>query len=122
MRTRIEHRMADGSANPYLAAAAVLQAARLGVESRATPPAPETGDGIESINTDRRVGAHLAAALDDLEADTELVSALGPELVANFVGIKRIEWASYTAAEGEDWDATIEKITTWERDWYLPFH
>ena len=31
--TRIEHRVADGAANPYVAAAAVLQAARLGVET-----------------------------------------------------------------------------------------
>jgi glutamine synthetase len=30
--TRIEHRMGDGAANPYLATAAVLQAALMGVQ------------------------------------------------------------------------------------------
>ena len=54
---------------------------------------PETGDGIESINTERRVAEHLAAALDDLVADTELVEAVGAELVANLVGVKRHEWS-----------------------------
>ncbi len=70
--TRLEHRMPDGAANPYLAAAAVLQAARLGVVEMQSAPEPETGDGIESINTDVRVAEHLGAALDDLEADGAL--------------------------------------------------
>lgn len=119
--TRIEHRMPDGAANPYLAATAVLQAARLGVAGELEPPAPETGDGIESINTDRRVGEHLDAALDDLVADTALVAAVGTSVVANFVDVKRLEWASYTAAEG-DWESTVGRVTDWELAWYFPFH
>ncbi|MGA1052602.1 MAG: glutamine synthetase family protein [Ilumatobacteraceae bacterium] len=119
--TRVEHRMPDGAANPYIAAAAVLQAARLGVIGELVPPPPETGDGIESINTDVRVGEHLGAALDDLEADTQLVGAIGPDLVANLVAVKRHEWASYLAAEGE-WSTNHDRITDWERAWYFPFH
>lgn len=119
--TRVEHRMPDGAANPYIATAAVLQAARLGHVNGLEPPAPETGDGIESINTDRRVGEHLGAALDDLVADTELVQAVGADLVANFVDVKRHEWGRYTVTEG-DWHATVGRITDWERAWYFPFH
>lgn len=119
--TRVEHRMPDGAANPYIATAAVLQAARLGVIGGLEAPAPERGDGIESINTDRRVGEHLDAALDDLVADTDLVQAVGADLVANFVDVKRHEWASYTAAEG-DWADTVDRVTEWERAWYFPFH
>jgi glutamine synthetase len=120
-KTRVEHRMSDGAANPYTATAAVLQAARLGVIDELSPPDPETGDGIESINTDRRVAAHLGAALDDLVADTRLVDAVGPELVANFVDVKRHEWASYCDAEG-DWASSAERVTDWELAWYFPFH
>jgi glutamine synthetase len=119
--TRVEHRMADGAANPYIATAAVLQAARLGVVHALTPPAHETGDGIESISTERRVAEHLAGALDDLLADTELVEAVGGDLVANLVGVKRHEWERYTDAEG-DWSSTCDRITDWERAWYFPFH
>ena len=38
---RLEHRMADGGCNPYLATHAVLQAAKLGVERRAPLPPAE---------------------------------------------------------------------------------
>lgn len=119
--TRIEHRMSDGAANVYVAIAAVLQAARLGVVGNLTPPEPERGDGMESINTDVRVGTHLAAALDDLDADTELGAAVGPMLVANLVGIKRHEWASYCESH-PDWDASLGEFTDWERANYLLFH
>jgi glutamine synthetase len=113
--------MPDGAANPYVAAAAVLQAARLGVVEGLTPPDPETGDGIESINTDVRVGEHLGAALDELVADTSLVVAVGPELVSNLVDVKRCEWESYCEAH-PSWEVSLELFTDWERDWYLNFH
>jgi glutamine synthetase len=119
--TRLEHRMPDGAANPYLAAAAVLQAARLGVIDACQAPEPESGDGIESINTDVRVGEHLGAALDDLEADVALVGAVGTATVSNLVAVKRAEWASYCEAH-PDWVASIGEFTEWEREWYLPFH
>ena len=87
-----------------------------------TPPPAETGDGIESINTDRRVAGNLGDALDDLVADTELVAALGPDLVANFVDVKRHEWQNYLTATGLPWDLTCGEFTPWERDWYFTFH
>ena len=117
--TRLEQRTGDGSANPYVAAAAVLQAARLGVVGNLTPPPAETGDGIEKIGTEVRSAPDLAGALDDLEADTELAEALGRELVANFLGIKRIEWRTYCEAVTEPQDVAV--ITPWELETYLPF-
>lgn len=88
---RIEHRMADCAASPYTALAAVLQAALAGVTAGMVPPQPETDDGLETINTDRHTPHDLGAALDALEADAVLVAALGTELVANYVAIKREE-------------------------------
>ncbi len=119
--TRLEHRMADGCANPYIATAAVLNAARLGAVDALEPPAPETSDGIFNISTDCRVGTNLSDALDDLEADSDLIAAMGPDLVRNFVDAKRHEWANFVATEG-DWDTTTNRITDWELNWYLPFH
>lgn len=88
---RIEHRMADCAASPYFAMAAMLQAALLGLENGYDLPEPETNDGLETINTDRHTPHCLSDALDALEADTALAYAVGADLVANFVAIKRDE-------------------------------
>ncbi len=90
---RIEHRMADGAANPYLATAAVLQAARLGVVNQYELTAAETGDCLQSQDAVDGVGATLAEALDDLVADTDLAQAVGETLVQNLVAIKQAELA-----------------------------
>lgn len=119
--TRIEHRMADGAANPYTATAAVLQAARLGVADKLARPEPEKGDGMDSINTDRRCAADLGAALKDLQADQQLVDAVGADLIANLVGLKQLEWESFVAAE-PNWAEHGDEPTDWERQTYLPFH
>ncbi len=118
--TRLEHRMADGAANPYVAAAAVLQAARLGVVEALARPEPETGDGMESINTQRRCPPNLAEALDALKADTALTDAIGADLVANQLGIKGEEWRAFTEAE-PDWATSDGSVTEWEQATYLPF-
>ena len=108
--TRIEHRVADGAANPYVAAAAMLQAARLGVENGYPLPPAETGDGLESVDTDVAVPENLGVALDTLEQDEALVSAIGALLVANHIGIKRKEWDDY-----------LGSTTDWEMSRYLNF-
>jgi glutamine synthetase len=118
--TRLEHRLPDGSANPYIAAAAVLQAARLGVVAALERPEPETGDGMESINTDRRCPPHLVDAMAALAADRELSEAVGADLVANQLGIKAEEWRAYTEAE-PGWADLNATITEWELATYLPY-
>ena len=91
--TRLEHRMSDGAANPYLATAAVLQAARLGRAPQSlSPPAPEEQDCLEHQSTDQHVPDNLGAALDALEADQPLAEAVGKEMTALFLSIKRAEW------------------------------
>lgn len=108
--TRIEHRMSDGAANPYLATAAVLQAARLGLTQKLEPQSPEEQDCLEHQSTTRHVPNDLAQALDALIADSSLVSAIGAEIVSQFEAVKRAEWDKFTAA-----------VTDWEKNYYLPF-
>jgi glutamine synthetase len=109
--TRVEHRLADGAANPYTAVAALLHAARLGVVHEMEAIPAETGDCFETANTDRRAPANLAAALEALEGDKELTAALGKQFVEHFCTIKQAEWASFATA-----------VTDWELKHYLPFH
>ena len=88
---RIEHRVADCAVSPYVAVAAVLQAARLGYVGDYDLPPAETGDGVDVVDAERHVARSLGESLDLIESDTALVDALGPLLVANFVAIKRAE-------------------------------
>jgi glutamine synthetase len=115
--TRLEQRTADAAANPYLAAAAILHAARLGVEHAMELPPPQPPG--EEPNTTVKIPPNLSVALDKLAEDKELVEALGPELIDAFTILKRAEWDRYVAS-GADPDTT--NVTDWELRYYLPFH
>ncbi len=91
-KARLEHRMADASANPYTATAAVLQAARLGYERKLPLPPIETGDGFDTTDATVGVAANLRQAVRDLEADGALTQAVGAELVANHAFMKEREF------------------------------
>jgi glutamine synthetase len=106
--THVEHRMSDGAANPYLAVAAILHAGRLGVVAGSVPPPAEST--LEPDAAGVHCPSDLAAALDALEADHQLVDAIGPDVVANFTAIKRVEWQRFTDA-----------VTDWELANYLWF-
>ncbi len=88
---RIEHRMADGAANPYVAAAAILQAAMLGVDKGYALGPAESGDCLESQDATTGVAPNLDQALKDLTEDKTLVGAVGETLVQNLVFIKQTE-------------------------------
>ena len=107
---RLEHRMPDGSASPYLATAAVLQAARLGHVNGTGSPVPEKQDCLEHQSATRHTPDDLGRALEAFEADKELYDAIGPEMSALFVAIKQAEWQKFRVA-----------VTDWELDHYLPF-
>jgi glutamine synthetase len=114
--TRLEHRMPDGAANAYLVAAAILHAARFGVEHQMSPPEAQVPG--EAPNTDRRVPPTLDAALAALEGDPELSAALGSWFLETFVKLKRAEWDRYAKAVE---DTTTTEVTPWELEYYLPY-
>jgi glutamine synthetase len=107
---RIEHRVADGAASPYVAVAAALQAARLGVVGKLNLPPAETADGLKNVNTNRHTPHSLTEALDALAADTSLTSAVGQALIDNYLAIKRAEVAKLE-----------EKSPQEVFDYYAPF-
>lgn len=109
--TRLEHRLSDGAANPYTAAAAVLHAARLGVVHDLDCPDPESGDCLEQVNTTRHVPETLGDALQALEADSDLCKEFGAGFIDHFLHLKRAEWKKFCT-----------QVTDWETRHYLPFH
>jgi glutamine synthetase len=91
-KARLEHRMADASANPYTACAAILQAARLGYEAGMGLPPMETGDGFDRVDAKQGTAANLRGAVKDLLADEALTQAVGRELVENHAFMKEREF------------------------------
>jgi glutamine synthetase len=102
--TRLEIRVGDGSANPYLAIAAVLHAGAAGVREQLVPPAPVAGDAYRADPAviGEELPRTLEAALDALEQDTTLREGLGEEIVSTFLAVKRFE---------------IERHRAWVSDW-----
>jgi glutamine synthetase len=100
-KTRLEHRMADASANPYTAVAALLQAAHLGVQGNYPLQPPEGGDCFDRIDAGHGVAATLDEAMDDLAADTSLGDAVGRALTDHHIFMKRIEVIKTMGLEGD---------------------
>ncbi len=117
--TRIENRMPCASASPYLAAAATLNAALLGVVDGIDCGDPQIGDADAAPNTDRHTPHTLAEAIDAVELDKVMTEAMGPELVRTYLTLRRHDVAQWEAA-GEPWDP--EAVSAWELDSFLPFY
>ena len=100
-KARLEHRMADATANPYTATAAVLQAALLGVQKGYDLVPYETGDGFDHIDAKQGTAVDLKRAMNDLEADTVLGDAVGRQLVDNHIFMKRKEVIKTRDLEGD---------------------
>lgn len=113
--TRLELRIGDGAANPYVVSAAVLAAALDGIERGLTPPAPLDGWTYEDESA-AVLPMTLAAALDALASDEILAGKLGSVFVETFVTLKRDELDRYTA---EVDDPDTRDVTTWEIDEYI---
>lgn len=87
---RMEIRLGDATANPYLAMAAVGAAVYLGLRDNLEPPEPLTGYGYDP-NSAPMLPQSLSEALDALEHDKELTGVLGEYFVTSFVTYKRNE-------------------------------
>jgi glutamine synthetase len=101
---RVELRGADGSANPYLAAAATIAAGLDGMSRGLDPGAPGSRTGATLPMT-------LLHAVDALEADSVITGSLdgvGTGVAAYFAQLKREEFF--------DWHNTV---SPWEIDRYL---
>ncbi|MEO8835922.1 MAG: glutamine synthetase family protein [Caldimonas sp.] len=101
--TRIENRIGEPAANPYLYLAAQVHAGLDGIERRLAPP-PAAG-ALDAAQGDA-LPASLGDALDALAGDAVLVRAFGPDVVDWFVRIKRFELDRHAAAvDSQAWQA-----------------
>jgi glutamine synthetase len=98
--TRIENRVGEPAANPYLYLASQIVAGLDGLHRGLAPP-PSADAPYETEA--RRLPASLEHALDALLADPVLVEGFGRGFVDYLVRVKRAELARH-AAEVSDWE------------------
>jgi glutamine synthetase len=101
---RLETRLGDGTANPYLASAAVLAAGLDGIKRKLEPPKPIEGFLYELPEEEQGepLPTSFNGTLDALSADAVIVEALGERLVDTFKMIKAAE---------------LERFRSWVTDW-----
>jgi len=87
---RMEVRLGDATANPYLAMAAIGAAVYLGIQDKVEPPPKLEGYGYDAGKAEM-LPLRLADALDALAADSELAGVLGGYFVDSFLSYKRNE-------------------------------
>jgi glutamine synthetase len=113
--TRLEVRVGDGAANPYVISAAILAAALDGIERELTPP--DHADGWAYENEAAPIlPMTLGDALDALEKDEFMRAALGATFIETFLTLKRDEIQRYT---DEVDDPSTRDVTRWELDEYI---
>ncbi|WP_338894611.1 glutamine synthetase family protein [Streptomyces sp. TG1A-60] len=101
---RLELRLGDAGANPYLLIAGTIAAALLGVRAGEEPPAPLEGYGYDTARA-AVVPMSLPAALDALEADTALTEILGKDFTTSYLTYKRDEVERFQR-HVTDWEFT----------------
>ena len=113
--TRLEVRVGDGAANPYLVIAGILAAGLDGL-NRALE-CPEEAVGMAYDNESAPILPEtFADALDALEANAHLHDQLSKQLVETFLVLKRDEIERYSA---EVSDPSTRDVTHWEHDEYI---
>jgi glutamine synthetase len=108
---RLEMRLPDAGCNPYLVSAAIAAAGMDGVKRRLHPGPANNTNLYEATPEDlKRLGIgllpqNLLEAISALEQDEVVRDALGSELSAEFISLKRMEWTEY-ARHVSDWETS----------------
>ncbi len=108
---RFEYRSVDSSVNPYLSFAALLAVIRDGLDRELDPGEPEERNIYDAIAGGKQVTKvpfSLGEALEALDADDVVKSALPGDMYRVFMHYKRDEWERFLAT-----------VTEWDVETYL---
>ncbi len=111
---RLEMRVMDGAANPYLAMSALLAAGLDGIE-RKLPAGTRNDDNLYEMSPAElqargidTLPQNLSEALEALEADPVVRASLGEVYAPYYIEVKRDEWKRYH-----------DNVSRWEVENYL---
>jgi glutamine synthetase len=99
---RVENRVPGGDVNPYLASAAMMAAARFGIERELELEPAFVGNAYDDADA-TRVPTTLREALGLWENSTTAREAFGEDVVAHYANAARVELAAFDAAV-TDWE------------------
>lgn len=105
---RLEFRLMDGAANPYLLQAGLLAAGLDGIANKRDPGKRLDLDMYaegHKVRGARKLPLNLLDALRALDKNKVLRAALGDEPIDSYLKLKR-----------QDWDSFCRSLTQWERD------
>tara|TARA_B100000575_G_scaffold43249_1_gene30665 strand:+ start:300 stop:1619 length:1320 start_codon:yes stop_codon:yes gene_type:complete len=108
---RIEFRLADGAANPYLMAAAILAAGLDGIDNKIDPGKRldiDMYNESDKAKNAKKLPLYLIDSIREFQKNKVLKSYLGDEFYHAYLKIKNIEWNDYSRS-----------LTQWERDFTL---
>ncbi|WP_437222801.1 type III glutamate--ammonia ligase [Planctomicrobium sp. SH661] len=97
---RFELRLPDCAANPYLMAAAILEAGLDGIEHHRDPGPPLDVNVYQApaiVNDLKRLPDNLLDALRALESSQVLTKGLGHEFVDAYLKLEREQWRDYAS-------------------------
>ena len=106
---RIELRLPDGAANPYLLMAVILAAGMNGVDNKI--PSGQRLDNDMYANPElagdnvKKLPLNLLDAIRNYEKDSVLQNAMGSEFSEAYCKLRRNDWNKYATS-----------LTQWERD------
>ena len=111
---RFEDRSPSGAVNPYLLGAVMIAAGLDGIRNEMDPGDAVIGENVWNLSYEERrkrgmilLPQNLNEAIDELEKDEVVKSALGP-IADEFIKLKRAEWAELMC-----------HVTPWEVNRYL---
>ena len=110
--TRIENRLGEPAANPYLYMASQIHAGLAGVQAGLTPPLATDSPYIDAAGQAEatRIPNTLGQALTALQQDTAMCQGFGQDFVRYYQRIKM--------AEQQRWDAAEDKLEFQRREYF----
>ena len=97
--TRIENRLGEPAANPYLYIASQIHAGLDGITRRLEAPPPTDAPYGGSAE---KIPSSLGEALEALKADATLAAGMGDTFIDCFTHIKQAEISRHDGAEDKD--------------------
>lgn len=114
--SRVENRIGEPAANPYLYMASQIVSGIDGIKNKKDP-----GE-LQETPYDAKVTmlpATLKEALDALEKSSLFRDCFGETFINYWIRLRRHEWARFVEAEGEEAANPSGKVTSWEHKEYF---
>ena len=116
--TRLENRMGEPAANPYLFILSQVVAGLAGIEAKLTPP-PSTDEPYAAERPP--LPKSLPEALDALDKEPLFRRALGDTFIDYFIKLKRTEAGRYQRSLEDSGQVAGDEPSTWEQNEYFDF-